>query len=116
MWNKGSSSAAATANHEPERPQFSTNKNGCYYSLTTAILSYLQRLSFENTAELDAKTQRKQLAVMILDESFRVVGEFELPKDIYKYRNVFVSREGLHVNALSEDDDYLRFVTLVPEK
>lgn len=64
----------------------------------------------------DAKTQQKQLAVMILDESFRVVGEFELPKDTYKYRNLFVSREGLHVNALSEDDDYLRFVTLVPEK
>ena len=64
----------------------------------------------------DAKTQQKQLAVMILDESFRVVGEFELPKDRYKYRNVFVSREGLHINALSEDDDYLRFVTLVPEK
>lgn len=64
----------------------------------------------------DAKTQQKQLAVMILDESFRVVGEFELPKDTYKYRNLFVSREGLHVNALSEDDDFLRFVTLVPEK
>lgn len=64
----------------------------------------------------DAKTQQKQLAVMILDESFRVVGEFELPKDTYKYRNLFVSREGLHVNALSEEDDYLRFVTLVPEK
>ena len=64
----------------------------------------------------DAKTQQKQLAVMILDESFRVVGEVELPKDTYKYRNLFVSREPLHVHALSEDDDYLRFVTLVPEK
>lgn len=73
-------------------------------------------LPLENYDLNDAKTQRKQLAVMILDDSFRVVGEFELPKDIYKYRNVFVSREGLHVNALSEDDDYLRFVTLVPEK
>ena len=89
---------------------------GIVYDRYRRFFYRLVLLPLEDYDLNDAKTQQKQLAVMILDESFRVVGEFELPKDTYKYRNLFVSREGLHVNALSEDDDYLRFVTLVPEK
>lgn len=89
---------------------------GIVYDRYRRFFYRLVLLPLEDYDLNDAKTQQKQLAVMILDESFRVVGEFELPKDTYKYRNLFVSREGLHVNALSEDDDFLRFVTLVPEK
>ena len=52
MLNKGRSPATAAANQEAERPQFSTNTNGCHYSLMTVIVNHLQQLFFENPAEL----------------------------------------------------------------
>lgn len=60
----------------------------------------------------DKQTQQKPLAVIILNSNFEKVGEFNLGIGRYKYRNVFVSKEGLHLNVYSEDDDYLKFITL----
>lgn len=57
-------------------------------------------------------TQYKALAVIILNSSFEKVGEYKLEKANYKYRNIFVSEEGLHINIQSDDDDYLKFITL----
>jgi hypothetical protein len=31
-------------------------------------------------------------------------------------RNVFVSEEGLHIQILSDNDDYMKFITLKPVK
>lgn len=60
----------------------------------------------------DEKSQHKPLAIIVLDSSLNKVGEYNLAKGIYKYRNAFVSKEGLHINVYSEDDDYLKFITL----
>lgn len=57
-------------------------------------------------------TQYKELAIIILNSSFEKVGEYTLEKACYKYRNIFVSEDGLHINIQSDDDDYLKFVTL----
>lgn len=60
----------------------------------------------------DEKTQNKPLSVIILDSNFEKVGEFNLGIGRYKYRNVFISEKGLHLNVYSENDDYLKFITL----
>lgn len=57
-------------------------------------------------------TQHKEIAVIILNSSFEKVGEYNLNRAYYKIRNVFVSKEGLHINVQSDDDDYLKFITL----
>lgn len=73
------------------------------------------RLVMLPTFDYDARvpnTQYKALAIIILNSSFEKVGEYQLEKAYYKYRNIFVSEEGLHINILSDDDDYLKFITL----
>lgn len=56
--------------------------------------------------------QYKPLSIIVLDSLFDKVGEYNLDKACYKYRNTFVSEEGLHINVYSENDDYLKFITL----
>ena len=64
----------------------------------------------------DRSTQYKNLSIVILDSSFNKVGEHNLKYQKYVYRNTFVSTEGLHINIVSEDDDYFKFITLKPKK
>lgn len=61
-------------------------------------------------------TQYKELAIIILNSSFKKVGEYKLGKAGYKYRNVFVTKAGLDINVPSDDDDYLKFITLKVRK
>lgn len=61
---------------------------------------------------IDKNTQFKPLSVIILDASFNKVGEYDMGRADCRYRNSFVSEEGLHINVYSDDDDYLRFITL----
>lgn len=61
-------------------------------------------------------TQYKELAIIILNSSFKKVGEYKLGKAGYKYRNVFVTKAGLYINVPSDDDDYLKFITLKVRK
>jgi hypothetical protein len=64
----------------------------------------------------DETTHEKPLSVIILDSSFSKVGEFDLGKGRYYYRHSFVAEEGLCINIYSEDDDYLKFRTLIPQR
>lgn len=64
----------------------------------------------------DETTHEKPLSVIILDSSFSKVGEFDLGKGRYYYRHSFVAEEGLCINVYSEDDDYLKFITLIPQR
>ena len=61
-------------------------------------------------------TQYKELAIIILNSSFKKVGEYKLGKAGYKYRNVFVTKAGLYINVPSDDDDYLKFITFKVRK
>jgi hypothetical protein len=52
---------------------------------------------------------KKPISVIILDENFNKVGETLLPANKYYSRQCFVSPEGLHIQVLSDDDDWLKF-------
>ena len=64
----------------------------------------------------DEATHEKPLSVIILDSSFSKVGEFDLSKGRYFYRHSFVAEEGLCINVYSENDDYLKFMILKPQR
>lgn len=63
-----------------------------------------------------SNTQYKELAIIILNSSFKKVGEYKLGRAEYKYRNIFVAKDGLYINVPSDDDDYLKFITLKVRK
>lgn len=70
------------------------------------------RLPYEpETDNLDIEITKKPIAVIILDENFNIVGESELPIARYYPMHSFVDSEGLHINVVSEDDDYMTFKT-----
>ena len=64
----------------------------------------------------DESTQNKPLSIIILNKEYNKVGEFDLDTNAYRYRNIFVSKSGLHINVASDNDDYLNFITLKPIK
>ena len=64
----------------------------------------------------DPKTQIKKIGIIILDKDFNKVGEYDLKDKTDRYRNCFVSPDGFHIHILSDDDDYLKFITLKPIK
>jgi hypothetical protein len=61
-------------------------------------------------------TWSKKISVIILDSHFNKVGEYDVLEYTNQYSNTFVSEEGLHINVESEDDDYLKFISLKPVK
>ncbi|MBE6300281.1 MAG: DUF4221 domain-containing protein [Parabacteroides distasonis] len=54
----------------------------------------------------------RNIAVIILDSTFEKVGEYNLMEKTRLCSHCFVSKEGLHINTISEDDDFLTFITL----
>ena len=58
----------------------------------------------------------RNLAVVILDKDFQKVGEYNVQEKSDRYAFMFVSPEGLHIQVLSDDDDYMTFMTLKPQK
>ena len=58
----------------------------------------------------------RNLAIVLLDETFQKVGEYNLTEKSDRYGFVFTSPEGLHINILSPDDDYMEFLTIKPQK
>jgi hypothetical protein len=64
----------------------------------------------------DPETQIKKLSIVILDSEFNKVGEYDLKEKTSMSRHAFVSEEGLHIQILSDNDDYMKFITLKPVK
>ena len=62
------------------------------------------------------RTWSKKISVIILNSHFIKVGEYDLEEKTNLCSNTFVSEEGLHINVESEDDDYLKFISLKPVK
>jgi hypothetical protein len=61
-------------------------------------------------------TWSKRLSVIILDSRFDKVGEYDIKERSDRYSNTFVSEKGLHIRVLSDNDDYMKFITLTPVK
>lgn len=64
----------------------------------------------------EPSSQYKELAIIILNSSFKKVGEYKLDKANYMFWNVFTTKEGLFIKVPSDDDDYLKFITLNIQK
>lgn len=58
----------------------------------------------------------RDIAIVILNNKFEKVGEYNLIEKTRLSSHCFVTQEGLHINTLSEDDDFLTFITLNPRK
>jgi hypothetical protein len=56
----------------------------------------------------------KNLSIVIMDSEFNKVGEYDLMEKTGMGKHAFVSEEGLHIQILSDDDDYMKFITLKP--
>jgi hypothetical protein len=61
-------------------------------------------------------TYVKNMSIIILDSEFNKVGEYDLKEKTSMSRGAFVSKEGLHIQTLSDDDDFMKFITLKPVK
>jgi hypothetical protein len=64
----------------------------------------------------DPETHVKNMSIVILDSKFNKVGEYDLKEKTMLSRGAFVSEEGLHIQTLSDDDDFMKFITLKPIK
>jgi hypothetical protein len=64
----------------------------------------------------DSETQVKNMSIIILDSEFNKVGEYDLKEIPSLSRGSFVSKEGLHIQTLSDNDDFMKFITLKPVK
>lgn len=80
---------------------------------------YYRILALPVKEDYDVNTQTippRNLAVVILDKDFQKVGEYNVQEKSDRYAFMFVSPEGLHIQVLSDDDDYMTFMTLKPQK
>ncbi|MCM1110374.1 MAG: DUF4221 domain-containing protein [Clostridium sp.] len=63
---------------------------------------------------LREECRKKPVSIVILDNEFNKVGETILPDKLYYASNVFVTNEGLNIQAVSDDDDIMEFATFKP--
>lgn len=89
---------------------------GIWYDKYRHVYYRLVSLSTSDYTVDDESTYIKPLGIILLNDSFQKIGEYHLERGNYRYRNCFVSQEGFHINIPSEDDDYLKFLTLKPVK
>ena len=56
---------------------------------------------------VNLSNKAKKLAVIIMDENFRIIGESDLEDEIYSvFRySVFVSQAGLNIQLLTQEDE-----------
>ena len=54
---------------------------------------------------------RRPFSVIILDSDFNIIGETLLPEFEYLIAQTFVSPDGLHVQVMSDNDDFMVFKT-----
>lgn len=53
--------------------------------------------------------QTKPVVIIILNKDFKNIGEYSLPDDKYNHGNIFINKNGLHINVVSDDDDFMKF-------
>ena len=89
---------------------------GIYYDRWNQL--YYRLLTLPES-EWDGNTRAfpsRHMAVVILDKDFQKVGEYNIKEKTNRYGSCFVSPEGLHINILSDNDDYMTFITVKPRK
>lgn len=90
--------------------------NSIHYDRWNELYYRVLTLPVENYNANEKEIPLRNLAVIILDKDFNKVGEYNIKEKSKIYSLIFVSPEGLHINTLSNDDDYMDFITLKPQK
>ncbi|OUO49184.1 hypothetical protein B5F77_15280 [Parabacteroides sp. An277] len=58
----------------------------------------------------------KKLQFIILDKNYQEVGLVDLPEYVYWSARIFISKEGIHIQIPSDNDDIMRFKTFKVKK
>lgn len=93
-----------------------TQYTGIYYDKWNNLY---YRIVAQPTSDYNINSKKnpvKDLSIVILDTYYNKVGEYDVKESTNLFTHTFVSPEGLHINVLSDDDDYLTFLTLKPVK
>lgn len=79
---------------------------------------YYRLVLLPDNRDIDFKerTIRKPLALVVLDEDFRIICRKRLPQYEYFINECFVSPEGFHIQVMSDNDDIFRFKTFKVEQ
>ena len=87
-----------------------------YYDKWNQLYYRLLTLPLPDYDVNEKSAPKRNLAVIILDKHFQKVGEYNIKEPSNRFSRAFVSSEGLHINILSDNDDYLTFITVKPKK
>ena len=87
-----------------------------YYDKWNQLYYRLLTLPLSDYDVNEKSAPKRNLAVIILDKYFQKVGEYNIKEPSNRFSRAFVSSEGLHINILSDNDDYLTFITVKPKK
>lgn len=107
-----STTRAGLERHVLEQVQYP----GIYYDKWNDLFYRVMTLPASDYDKNIGSKLRRELCVIILDKEFNKIGEYTVKERTHTYSHAFVSKEGLHINVMSDDDDYLTFITLKPHK
>ena len=89
---------------------------GIYYDRWNQLYYRLMTLPVKDYTVNASRLPSRELAVIILDNDFKKVGEYNIREKSDRCSFAFVSPEGFHINILSDNDDFMDFITLKPKK
>lgn len=87
---------------------FYDKEQGIYYRIVT-LPTPIDKNRKENP-------YNKKLQVVIFDKHFHICGVYDLPVYVYWSGCCFLSKEGLHIQVYSDNDDIMRFKTFKAKK
>ena len=109
--------ASASTTAEQERSILGQAQyTGIYYDRWNQLYYRLMALPMKDYTANASRLPSRELAVIIIDKDFKKVGEYNVREKSDRCSFAFVSPEGLHINVLSDNDDFMDFITLKPQK
>ncbi len=82
-----------------------------YYDDVEQIYYRIVLLPTKMNADNNDEKYNKRLQLIALDSDFQIIGKYDLPEDFYWSGCAFLSKEGLHIQTKSDNDDIMRFKT-----
>ena len=98
-------------NEELKHYMSNTVYGGIFYDPIQEIYYRFVTLPTEINQDEKENPYNKKLQILILDKSYQTVGLIDLPHYVYWTNSIFLSKEGLHIQVPSDNDDIMRFKT-----
>lgn len=87
------------------------NYSCIHYDRWKNVYYRLVQLPCRSDINVNAPIIRKPLAIIVLDNNFRIISRKMLAEYDYLINQCFVSEDGFHIQVRSTDDDIMRFKT-----